>query len=193
MISKQRTEEPIEAELELLSAWLDGELEPAQARALLDRLKRDPNLRVHFEGFNLAGDAIRSHEVAACHAPQFVGRVCRALEAEPTGLSPGAWSASKLRRHAATGIGVAAAAAMLVVVVLPQLRGSEVAPTAAPVAVVGHGPGKAVAAKAAGPNTLAARSAQLDAYFRAHRELADTGGVMPSAAAYIRSSGEQDR
>ena len=191
MISKQRIEEPVETELELLSAWLDGELEPAQSRALLDRLKRDPDLRVNFEGFNLAGDAIRSHEVAACHAPQFVSRVCRALEAEPTGLSPGAWSASKWRRHAATGMGVAAAAAMLVVFVLPQLRGSDVAPAPGPVAV-GHGPDKAVAAKTAGPNTLAARSPQLDAYFRAHRELAGTG-VMPSAAAYIRSSGEQDR
>jgi hypothetical protein len=34
MIAKRTNEQPIgaEAELELLSAWLDGELEPAQAR-----------------------------------------------------------------------------------------------------------------------------------------------------------------
>jgi len=192
MISKHRTEAPIDAEieLELLSAWLDGEVEPAQASALLDRLNRDPNLLVHFEAFNLAGDAMRSHEVAACHAPGLVGRVSRALEAEPTALAPGALSSPKLRRHVATGIAVAAAAAMLVVVVLPQLRGSDVAAPAGSVAIVARAPEKAVA-KAA-QNTLAARSPQLDAYFRAHRELATTG-VMPSAAAYIRSSGDQDR
>ena len=194
MTSTQKIAGPAEAEAssELLSAWLDGELEPARAGALLDRLKRDPNLLVQFEAFNVAGDAMRSHEVAACHAPGLVRRVGRALETEPTGLSPGALSGSKVRRHVATGITVVAAAAMLVVFVLPQLRGPDVAPQAGgAVAAAGHVPDKGPG-KAAGPNTLAARSAQLDAYFRAHRELAATG-VMPSAAAYIRSSGEQDR
>jgi anti-sigma factor RsiW len=64
-----------DAELELLSAWLDGELEPGQYNVILDRLKTDPALRAQFEWFNLAGDALRSHEVAACDDPALVGQV----------------------------------------------------------------------------------------------------------------------
>ena len=39
----------VDADLEELSAWLDGELEPKQDCAMLDRLKHDPNLRAQFE------------------------------------------------------------------------------------------------------------------------------------------------
>jgi|SRR5882757_5041289 len=194
MNSTQRTEEPVPADsdLELLSAWLDGELEAAQAGAMVDRLKGDAMLRVHFEAFSVAGDAMRSQEVAACHVAELASRVRRALDAEPTRLSPGALAGSQLRRHVATGVGVAAAAAMLAVVVLPQLRGSEMASpqTGSPIAATEPVANKG-APKHSVPNTLAARST-LDAYFRAHRELAATG-VMPSAVAYIRSSGEPDR
>jgi hypothetical protein len=95
----------------------------------------------------------------------------------------------------ATGITVAAAAGVLAVVALPALRGTDVAP-AASVAAATAGVGQAsVVAGTVPPGTpkaLAVRNAQLDAYFRAHRELATTG-VMPSAVAYIRMSGEPDR
>jgi anti-sigma factor RsiW len=160
MSATHRAGKPVlaEADLEQLSAWLDGELDPKQDRAMLDRLKRDPSLRAQFEWFNLAGDALRSHEVAACHHPKLVEQVCEALKSEPVRVGPGALSGSRVRRHIATGITVAAAAGVL------------------------SAPGKA----------LPSRSPQLDAYFRAHRELATTG-VMPSAVAYIRNSGEPDR
>jgi negative regulator of sigma E activity len=193
MNATRRTDRPIpaDADLEQLSAWLDGELEPDVDAVMLDRLKTDPDLRAQFEWFNLAGDALRSHEVAACHRPQLVEQVRCALDSEPVRVAPGALSASKLRRHLAAGITVVAAAGVLAVVALPQLRGTDLAPAtpaAAPMAVAGRLPG----APAAAPNALAARSPQLDAYFRAHRELA-TNGVMPSAAAYIRMSTEPDR
>ena len=179
---------PAEAELELLSAWLDGELEAGQYGVILERLKIDPGLRAQFEWFNLAGDALRSHEVAACHRPALVGQVCRALQAEPVRIAPGAGSASKLKRHLATGVAVAAAAGVLAVVALPQLRGSNEAPVnaAAPQVVRVVEPVQ-VAVKAKPGATP-----KLDEYFRAHRELA-AAGVMPSAAAYIRMSAEPDR
>jgi sigma-E factor negative regulatory protein RseA len=186
---------PADADLEQLSAWLDGELEPQHDAAMLDRLKRDPALRAQFEWFNLAGDALRSHEVAACHRPRLVEQVCEALASEPVSLAPRALSGSKLRWHLAAGITVAAAAGMLVVVALPQLRGTDVTPaasSAAPMAGAAATTSLASAAPPAAPKTLPPGNTQLDAYFRAHRELAATG-VMPSAVAYIRMSGEPDR
>jgi negative regulator of sigma E activity len=195
MSSTPRNDEPVQADadLEQLSAWLDGELEPKQDSAMLDRLKREPNLRLHFEAFNVAGDAMRSHEVAACHCPGLAGRVIRALESEPTGLAPGAWAGSKVRRHIAAGVTVVAAAGMLAVVALPQLRGSDVAPApqaAAPVASAK--PASNPTTVASTRNALPVRSPQLDAYYRAHRELASTG-VMPAAAWYIQTPGESER
>jgi len=182
----------VDADLEELSAWLDGELEPKQDCAMLDRLKHDPNLRAQFEWFNLAGDALRSHEVAACHHPQLVDLVREALKSEPVRVGPGILSGSKVRRHIATGITVAAAAGVLAVVALPQLRGTDVPPMA-PTAALPAGAIHAGLAEAGAPGqakALPTGSPQLDAYFRAHREMA-TPGVMPAAAAYIR--GETDR
>ena len=197
MSATHRADKPAlaDADLEQLSAWLDGELEPEQDRAIVERLKRDPNLRAQFEWFNLAGDALRSHEVAACHHPWLVGQVCEALKSEPVRVAPGALAGSRVRRHIATGITVAAAAGVLAVVALPQLRSTDVAPPAPTTAAVPAGAvqsGLANAGLPAPPKALPSRSPQLDAYFRAHRELATTG-VMPSAVAYIRNSGEPDR
>ena len=196
MSATHRAGKPVlaEADLEQLSAWLDGELDPKQDRAMLDRLKRDSSLRAQFEWFNLAGDALRSHEVAACHHPKLVEQVCEALKSEPVRVGPGALSGSRVRRHIATGITVAAAAGVLAVVALPQLRGTDTV-TPAPTAALHAGaipPGLADAGLSAPGKALPSRSPQLDAYFRAHRELATTG-VMPSAVAYIRNSGEPDR
>jgi sigma-E factor negative regulatory protein RseA len=196
MSATHRAGKPVlaDADLEQLSAWLDGELDSEQDRAMLDRLKRDPNLRAQFEWFNLAGDALRSHEVAACHHPRLVDQVREALESEPVRVGPGALSASRLRRHIATGITVAAAAGVLAVVALPQLRGTDtVAPATTAALPTGPvSPGLANPGLSGPGKALASRNPQLDAYFRAHRELATTG-VMPSAVAYIRSSGEPDR
>jgi negative regulator of sigma E activity len=185
MSAAHRTGRPglADTDLEQLSAWLDGELEPAQQRLMLDRLKSDPNLRAQFEWFNLAGDALRSHEVAACDQPKLVIRVREALELEPVRIGPGAVAGSKVRRHIATAVTIAAAAGVLAVVALPQLRGTDVVAPASPEHVAIQQPPVKPAAN---------RTTQLDAYFRAHRELADTG-VMPAAVAYIRMSGEPDR
>jgi negative regulator of sigma E activity len=181
-----------DADLEALSAWLDGELEPEQDGAMLQRLKSDPRLRAQFEWFNLAGDALRSHEVAACHQPDLVGRVQQALAAEPVRVGPGALSGSRVRRHVATAITVAAAAGVLAVVALPQLRGDGApAPAAAPMAVASQ-PERVANAAASVSKSLPSNTPTLDAYLRAHRELAATG-VMPSAVAYIRMAGEPER
>jgi len=184
-----------DADLEQLSAWLDGELEPGQDGAMLERVKSDPRLRAQFDWFNLAGDALRSHEVAACHQPALVGRVQQALAAEPVRVGPGTLPGSKVRRHVATAITVAAAAGVLAVVALPQLRSNDgvpAAPAAAPMAAASQPDGLASAAAPVMRKSMPSTSPTLDAYFRAHRELAATG-VMPSAVAYIRMAGEPER
>jgi negative regulator of sigma E activity len=190
MSTTRRTDGPqlADADLEQLSAWLDGELEPEQDRAIFDRLKSDAGLRAQFEWFNLAGDALRSHEVAACDHPRLVDRVCEALKSEPVRIGPGALSGSRVGRYLATGITVAAAAAMLAVVAVPQLRGTDAVPAAPPAVAMGPAGTEVPRVVKAPP----ARQPQLDAYLRAHRELAATG-VMPSAVAYIRGPGEPDR
>ena len=180
-----------DADLEMLSAWLDGELEPAQQRAMLERLRNDPSLRAQFEWFNLAGDALRSHETAACHCPGLTVKVRRALASEPVRVGARRLLGSGVRRHLATGLTLAAAAATLVLVALPQLRAPDVVPTSASaVARANQAAGGRPALAAA--NALPAQTPKLDAYFRAHRELA-TDGVMPSAVAYIRLSSEPER
>jgi sigma-E factor negative regulatory protein RseA len=193
MSATRRTDWPLaaDADLEQLSAWLDGELEPGLDSAMLDRLKSDPSLRARFEWFHLAGDALRSHEVAACHRPQLVEHVRVALDREPVRVGPGALSA-RLRWNIAAGVTVAAAAGVLAVVALPQLRSADLAPaTSAAAPVAGARQPAALALTASRAGALKASNSQLDAYFRAHREF--TTGVMPSAVAYIRSSAEPDR
>ncbi len=175
-------------ELESMSAWMDGELEAGEAVDLLGRLKQDEALRKHCEWLHIASDAIRSHDVAACHAPELTRKVALALQSEPVLLAPRALANGGLRRHLATGVTLAAAAAVLVVVALPQLHSSNVPD--APVAAAQ--PVAKVVASASRSGAPASRSPQLEAYFRAHREL-ETTGVMPTAVAYIRSSGEPDR
>lgn len=199
---------------EALSAWIDGELDERDCHAVLDRLRSDDALREQFDSIHWVGDALRSHEVAAGGLPGLARRVSQALQDEPALLAPRAMpsrsllSAQALRRHAATGVTLAAAAAVLAVVALPQLRGpqggaapvateqvaaaGQKVPPASPSAQArqpGRGPGLGAAGSPQG--LVAARDpGTLDAYFRAHREMAPQG-VMPEAVAYIR--GEPDR
>ena len=197
-----------DADLERLSAWLDGELDAPEHRLILERLKSDPELRAQFEWFHLAGDALRSHEVAACHQPRLVVRVCEAVRAEPVRIGPRlqAGAGTFVRRHVASAVALAAAAGTLVVVALPQLRGTDAqsiqtavqVPAAVRPATLANAStsSESKAGNAASvanvANATAARSPQLDAYLQAHREMASTG-VMPAAVAYIRTSGEPER
>lgn len=68
-----------------LSALLDGELEDAATRPLLQGLARDDAARARFGEYALIGDILRGH---AHDMPDLTARVMAALEQEPTVLAP---------------------------------------------------------------------------------------------------------
>lgn len=189
-----------DADAERLSAWLDGELDEHSGEPLVAGLLRRPELQQRFAGWCLVGDALRSREVLAEHSPGLCARINAALQAEPALLAPAALPAGlqphRVKRHLASGFAVAAAAAVLVFVAVPQLRNGGVADTTT------------VASGAAVPSTLVAggveqtglstvahaprRDPRLDPYIQAHREFMGSG-VMPAAAVYLRSGTEGER
>jgi len=184
---------------ERLSAWIDGELDPGAAGQVIDGLLRNGAQREHYARWCMIGDALRSNEVAAEHAPRLCGRIVAAIENEPALLAPGALPL-RVKRQLASGLAVAAAVAVLAVVALPQLRdglagvGAPAAPgTSAAGASGPTGTGSAMAFNAphAAPH-VATHNPLLEPYLRAHRDFTGAG-VMPAAAVYLRSGSETEK
>ncbi len=166
-----------------LSCLLDGEVDEAGCRELLERLRRDGDADRSWELLNCVGDAMRSAEVAAWHRPGFVARVAEALEREPTVLAPAASARSSgMRRWVLPGAGLAAAAAVLLAVGLP----GEINPSM-DVALRTPASAPAPASVAAGSLDVA-RLPALERHLAAHRELADSS-LMPNSTPYLRTSG----
>ena len=178
---------------EHLSSLIDGELDANEAAAVLDALCRDPELQRRWCELQLVGDALRSTDVAACHAEGFCKRMNAALADEPTILAPRRARAG-WRRYAVPGLAVAASVAAMAFVAVPLLNApvpgvvAQKQPEAATPAV-------ASASRPASTDDIKAAAAianarALDPYFAAHREL--TGGTpLPRATAYLRTSGEE--
>lgn len=168
---------------ERLSALLDGELDAEGCRALVERLRHDPEAGRNWTLLNCVGDAMRSADVAAFHAEGFVARVSAALAQEPTVLAPAALPRrSAVRRWLLPGASAAAAAAVLLAVGLPSRQGAttDTAAAGAPAATA------EVAVNA--PLPAIDRSPQLERYLAAHRELAEAT-LMPYSTPYVRTSG----
>jgi len=165
---------------EELSSLIDGELEPSACYVLLERLRSDDAARRDWEWMNAASDALRSNDVAALHSTQFTIRFAQSLAAEPPIVAPRAArkSVSLIRRVVLPGAAVAAAAGVLVVIALPQLR-STTEPQSVAV--------QTAPAPANEPPAELLRSAELEAYLAAHREFA-VGALIPRSAPYLRTS-----
>lgn len=189
--------EDAHSRVERLSAWFDGELEASVAEPLMRELLGEQALQRKFHSWCFVGDALRSQEVAAEDSPRLRARISRMLQDEPKLLAPRALSA-RMRHHLASGVAVAGAMAVLVLVAVPLLRGSG--PTAGlrgePTVVRNAVPGADLAgrdaATAAASDTPVARQPRLDPYFQAHRDFTPEG-VMPAAAIYLRSGNENER
>lgn len=169
---------------ESLSRLIDGELDDGTCRALFSRLDRDADARRTWVLLNVACDAVRSSETAALHSTAFVARVSAVLDAEPVVLAPGAARRRYvlLRRVGIPSAAVAAAAVVLAVVAVPQLRSiAEVEP--APGRVVVNDSPKAQPSLVPVKDEVD-RSPEFDAYLTAHRESA-AGPVTSRAAEFI--------
>jgi sigma-E factor negative regulatory protein RseA len=180
-------------EWERLSSLVDGELDPKGTDSLLTALCRDPELHGEWVTLHVVGDALRSSEVAALHAPDFCARVSAALALEPTVLAPRASPVRRsgtLRRYLAPGVAIAASAAVIAFVAVPLLQSpTAVAPIqqAAVTAAPASDPTPAEVSRRAAVTVAKARS--LDVYLAAHRELA-AGVALPRATPYLRTPGE---
>jgi len=167
---------------ERLCAWFDGELDDEGAAPLTAELLRDPALQAQYRRWCLVSDALRSSEVLAGHAPRLCTRISQALQDEPALLAPRALPLrSFVRRHVVSGVAVAAAAAVLVFVAVPQLRGN-LGDAGQPLTAAAPGAG-ALASVQAGAR--APVSPRLEPYLRAHRDLSGAG-IMPAAGVSLR-------
>jgi len=156
---------------EAMSRLIDGELDGAGCRELVERLKTDADARRGWVLMNVACDAVRSNETAALHSDGFVARFSAVLATEPVVLAPRRPVLERqrmLRRVVLPTAAVAAAAAVLVVVALPQLRGPEPLPK---VAVAPKDEIKPVSLPVAAPgDDDVIRSSVFESYLDAHRE-----------------------
>ncbi|HJW53315.1 MAG TPA: RseA family anti-sigma factor [Burkholderiaceae bacterium] len=182
---------------ETLSSLMDGELDPEQAAALIAALCADDELRAEWIAFHLAGDALRSTEVASAHSSSFCMSVAAAIAREPAIVAPRPWMrhGARLRRYILPGLAVAASAAVISFVAVPLLRNAN---TPALVQAAAVQPPSAAVVTTEHPDELAARRAAatvanaraLQAYLAAHRELT-TGAAFPRATPYLRTATDQ--
>ncbi|MEO8367278.1 MAG: RseA family anti-sigma factor [Pseudoxanthomonas sp.] len=102
-----------------LSALVDGDLAPDQARFLLRRMEHDTELSGCLERWQLCGDALRGH--ARPPAPAgFAGRIAAAIAADP--LQPSARAGSSRSRGTLAKWGGGALAASLAAIALFMVR-----------------------------------------------------------------------
>ena len=185
-------QESVTLTMERISVLLDGEMDRAEAAAAITALCADPALRRHWHELHRAGDALRSHEVAATDAISFCARVAAAISAEPTVLAPRpARTSPGLRRYWIPGLAVAASAAAVALIAVPLMRTSETA-TIAKSSLPSHIAAVDVAAPKPLPTIANARglNPSFNPYLAAHRELIGNS-VVPRAAVYLRSAEER--
>lgn len=178
-----------------LSRLLDGDLESTSADDACTRWHIDAKLRDTWHRYHLIGDVMRSQELASSpdRDARFLIRLRERLASEPPLLAPAPLTvtagraAFKFRQRwlapAAVAAGFVAVAGVLVVSRLSQ-PGTQPAVTLAVGAPVGDALRRAsVTGAATGPRAMEldaamVRDAEIDRYFRAHREMR----VSPAAA-----------
>jgi sigma-E factor negative regulatory protein RseA len=178
---------------EHLSALVDGERfdgpDHGQFLAELDRADR-----AAWAHYHLIGDTLRSDELALAPAlsASFMTRMSARLDAEPHLLAPAAAPVARkllsLRRRVVPAFAVAAAAATLTWIVVPQLQGAGT-PGAVQVASISAPQNNALqrVTVAQAPSQPALqdaniiRDASLDQYLEAHQQFAQQPVVTGSA------------
>ncbi len=167
---------------ELVSASVDGELDPHEHRRLLSRLAEDGALKHRFERYHLIGEALRG-DLPEAVPKGLADRVREVLSQEPTVCAPPAREpgsppretgavASRLRPLVGLALAAAFAAVTFVVLNAPDEVGPPVTVATAPVT----SPARLATAQRV--------DARLNAYLVGHYEHAPSGGftgVLPYA------------
>jgi sigma-E factor negative regulatory protein RseA len=194
---------------ERLSAFVDGELfgeEHLNLDTLLSGLNGED--RAAWSTYHLIGDALRSDDLAVSTAAStaFMSGFAARFESEPHVLAPVATSVTPstahasrfgaLRRRVVPAFAVAAAAATLTWIVVPQLQGVPGGPGVAQMASVQRGDAMQRVAMASVPvatvqpvaqDANIIRDASLDQYLEAHQQFAQQP-VMPGSGPLIRAA-----
>ena len=189
---------------ERLSAFVDGELfgeEHLNVDKFVSEL--DGEDRAAWSSYHLIGDALRSDDLAVGSAASnaFLSGFAARFESEPHLLAPSAQPVTRrllaLRRRVVPAFAVAAAAATLTWIVVPQLQGVPGGPGATQVASVSsHGDALQKVAMASVPSANVMpvaqdaniiRDASLDQYLEAHQHFAQQP-VMPGSMPLIRAA-----
>lgn len=71
---------------EQISAMVDGELDEAELRVLLEAMGEEETQA--WQDYCAVGDLIRSSEMITFHSPDLLGRIASSLESEPTVVAP---------------------------------------------------------------------------------------------------------
>ncbi|MGY6160575.1 sigma-E factor negative regulatory protein [Paraburkholderia strydomiana] len=183
---------------ERLSAFVDGELF-GEEHLNLDKFlsELDGEDRAAWSSYHLIGDALRSDDLAVGSAASsaFLSGFAARLESEPHLLAPAAMPVTRrllaLRRRVVPAFAVAAAAATLTWIVVPQLQGVPGGPGSTQVASVSsHGDAVQKVGMASVPVAQDAniiRDAGLDQYLEAHQQFAQQP-VMPGSMPLIRAA-----
>jgi sigma-E factor negative regulatory protein RseA len=188
---------------ERLSALVDGEAFDGDHGPFLAEFGRAD--RAMWAQYHLIGDALRSDELALSPAlsVSFMARMSAQLEAEPHLLAPAPHPVASrlhaLRRKVVPAFAVAAAAATLTWIVVPQIQGT--APGAVQVASTGGqqaGLQRVAAtqspAQPAPQEANIIRDASLDQYLEAHQQFAQqpvVTGSMPLIRAAMTTTPDQ--
>lgn len=188
---------------ERLSAFVDGELF-GEEHLNLDKFlsELDGEDRAAWSSYHLIGDALRSDDLAVSTAASsaFMSGFAARFESEPHLLAPAAMPVASrfqaLRRRVVPAFAVAAAAATLTWIVVPQLQGVPGGSGVSQVASVSaHGDTLQKVAMASVPaaavpvaqDSNIIRDANLDQYLEAHQQFAQQP-VMPGSMPLIRAA-----
>ncbi|WP_028226885.1 sigma-E factor negative regulatory protein [Paraburkholderia ferrariae] len=192
---------------EHLSAFVDGEFTLGEHQnGIFSEFDQDS--RKVWSEYHLIGDVLRSDDLAlsAAASQSFMAGFAARFEAEPHVLAPAALPAARegasrvgrilaLRHRVVPTLAVAAAAATLTWIVVPQMRGAGLAGGGAQVAAVSaQGDGMQRVAMNVAPVQTAAvqdgniiRDARLDEYLEAHQQFAQQP-VMSDSMPLIRAA-----
>ena len=153
-----------------ISALMDGELFDDEAEALLDKIKRNPDVHAEWHLYHLVGDALRQPD----HLHANIGAALRErLQAEPTVLAP----RSRVRQNA-KWFALSAAASVMAMALVAWMSvqiGSEPA----------HQMAMQQQPTALRPASFPVNPAMND-YLMAHQEFSPSTDVQ-GAASYIRT------